>query len=129
MRTLPVRGVWTGELVLGVQEVGNLDGEWMRNRHRYSSHPVLNNCPPNRSGARPELTHILRCIAWLSKQNIETGFVDRRVSRLLRRRFYRGGFRVSGLQTLWPRMPTSISCNVALGEPNYFYPLICMPVG
>ena len=27
VRTLPVRGVWTGELVLGVQEVGNLDGE------------------------------------------------------------------------------------------------------
>src|SRR5712691_3256243 len=35
-----------------------------------------------------------------------------------RRRFYRGGLQISGLQTLWSRIPISISCNVALGEPN-----------
>src|SRR6266849_1779851 len=34
------------------------------------------------------------------------------------RRFYRGGLQISGLQTLWSRIPISISCNVALGEPN-----------
>ena len=35
-----------------------------------------------------------------------------------RRRFYRGGFRLSGLQALWSHKPISISCNVALGEPS-----------
>jgi hypothetical protein len=35
-----------------------------------------------------------------------------------RRRFYRGGFTISGLQTLLWHSSFSISCNVALGEPQ-----------
>ena len=34
-------------------------------------------------------------------------------------RFYRAGFKISGLRTLWSCAPIPISCNVALGEPNY----------
>ena len=43
--------------------------------------------------------------------------VGSRIGLRPRPQFYRGGFQISGLQTLWSRVPVSISCNVALGEP------------
>jgi len=43
-----------------------------------------------------------------------------RVSVFPRRRFYPGSFQISNLRPLLSCIPASISCNVALGEPNLF---------
>ena len=58
-----------------------------------------------------------KVLAWLPKQYIETENPPPTDHLFRSRRFYRGGFEKNGLQTLWLRMPISISCNVALGVP------------
>jgi hypothetical protein len=65
-------------------------------------------------GARPHFViHPL-----LHKHHIATEYRGSRARQFPRRRFYRGGFQISGLQTLWSHPPFSISCNVALGDPK-----------
>ena len=68
-------------------------------------------------GANPRF---LRYIAWLPKVNLETENRYPSTSLFSYCGFYRGGFRICGLRTLWSRVPISISCNVALGEPIPF---------
>ena len=56
--------------------------------------------------------------AWLPSSTSKQRIVRSRIRPFPRSRFYRGGFQTNGLQTLSSRMPISISCNAALGEPN-----------
>ena len=88
----------------------------------YSESIVYRRLSPVAAGislAIREPTRIWGCIAWLPKQYIETENRWPTYEPVSMRRFYRGGFEISGLRTLWSRMPISISCNVALGEPNH----------
>jgi hypothetical protein len=56
-----------------------------------------------------------RSAAQAEHRNRESSALDKL---FLRRGFYRGGFAVNGLRALYWRIPISISCNVALGDPN-----------
>jgi hypothetical protein len=61
---------------------------------------------------------LLECIARLPDLTSKQRIAPLLEVLFLPPRFYRGGFQVNGLRTLWSRRPVSISCNVALGEPN-----------
>jgi hypothetical protein len=54
------------------------------------------------------------------KQHIKRRKIRPSLGVFQRCQFYRGGFQTNGLRTLLWRTLISISCNVALGEPNHF---------